>query len=106
MNSCVVKHSAAEQSDVLNRMLNKFYSVYTIYDILEILPNDISCNGHRGYLSIGPLGIEWTSVNSNWKLNVVKSFLYAPNKNIFDLFIEALTWLDTEKDKITINYQN
>ena len=106
MNSCIVKHTTAEQSNVLNRMLNKFYSAYTVYDILEILPNDISYNGHRGYLSIGQLGIEWTSLNSNWKLNVVKSFLYLPNKNIFDLFIEALTWLDKENDKITINYQN
>ena len=103
MNSCIVKNTTVEQSDVLNKMLNKFYSVYTVYDILEILPNDILYNGHRGYLSIGPLGIEWTSLNSNWKLNVVKSFLYSPNKNIFDLFIEALTWLNTEKDKIIIN---
>ena len=83
MNSCVVKHPTAKQSDALNRMLNKFYSVFTVYDILEILPNDISYNGHRGYLSIGPLGIEWTSVNSNLKLNIVKSKLLSVCRIVF-----------------------
>lgn len=55
----IVEFSSDEQTKVLNRILSKDKDKYSLYDIFENLPFDITYNGKRGYLSIGRLGIKY-----------------------------------------------
>lgn len=93
------KTSTKEQTDEINRLVeqrgieSKLNNNYTIQDILEILPSQISYNKRTAYLFIGPLGIEYTSLNPEFKVNLVYSACTVPNNDIYDCFIEMLRFL-------------
>ena len=93
------KTSTKEQTEEINRLLEqrgietKLNDNYTIQDILEILPAQISHNGKIGYLFVGPLGIEYTSLNTDFKVNLVYSASTVPSNDIYDCFIEVLEFL-------------
>ena len=59
----IVEFSSDEQTQVLNRILSKNKDKYSLYDIFENLPFDITYNNKRGYLSVSRLGIEYTSLS-------------------------------------------
>ena len=83
----IVEFSSDEQTQVLNRILSKDKDKYSLYDIFENLPFDITYNNKRGYLSVSRLGIEYTSLSYDNKLNIVfvENTDYS-SLNIFDCF--------------------
>lgn len=101
----IVEFSSDEQTQVLNRILSKDKDKYSLYDIFENLPFDIRYNGCRGSLSVSRLGIEYTSISYDKKLNIV----YIENTdyshtNIFDCFIKTLEWLKKNENSIVVNF--
>ena len=103
----IVEFSSDEQTQVLNRILSKNKDKYSLYDIFENLPFDITYNNKRGYLSVSRLGIEYTSLSYDNKLNIV--FVENTDNsytNIFDCFINTLQWFRKNENNITINFLN
>lgn len=101
----IVEFSSDEQTKMLNVILSKDKDKYSLYDIFENLPFDITYNGKRGYLSVSRLGLEYTSICSDGKLNVVfvQNTDYSKT-NIFDCFINALEWFKGNENFITVNF--
>ena len=101
----IVEFSSDEQTQVLNRILSKNKDKYSLYDIFENLPFDITYNNKRGYLSVSRLGIEYTSLSYDNKLNIV----FVENTdysriNIFDCFIKILEWFKKNESSIIVNF--
>lgn len=101
----IVEFSSDEQTQVLNRILSKNKDKYSLYDIFENLPFDITYNNKRGYLSVSRLGIEYTSLSYDNKLNIV----FVENTdysriNIFDCFIKILEWFKKNESSIVVNF--
>ena len=101
----IVEFSSDEQTQVLNRILSKDKDKYSLYDIFKNLPFDITYNGKRGYLSVSRLGIEYTSISYDGKLNIVfvENTDYS-RTNIFDCFIKTLQWLKKNESYIVVNF--
>ncbi len=100
----IVEFSSEEQTETLNRILSKDKDKYSLYDIFENLPFDITYNGERGYLSISCLCIEYTSISYDGKLNVVFVKNTSINTNIFDCFINTLEWIKKNENSIVVNF--
>ena len=103
----IVEFSNDEQTQILNRILSNDKDKYSLYDIFKNLPFDITYNGKRGYLSISRLGIEYTSISYDGKLNIV----FVENTdhlltNIFDCFLNNLQWFRENENNIKINFWN
>ena len=101
----IVEFSNDEQTQVLNRILSKDKDKYSLYDIFENLPFDITYNNKRGYLSVSRLGIEYTSLSYDNKLNIVfvENTDYSQT-NIFDCFIKILEWFKKNESSIVVNF--
>ena len=101
----IVEFSSDEQTQVLNRILSKNKDKYSLYDIFENLPFDITYNNKRGYLSVSRLGIEYTSISYDGKLNIVfvENTDYS-RTDIFECFIKTLEWLKKNESSITVNF--
>lgn len=111
----IVEFSSDEQTKTLNRILSKDKDKYSLYDIFENLPFDITYHGEnhgeRGYLSIGRLGIEYSSICYDEKLKLKLNVVFFQNTdyyktNIFDCFINTLKWLKENESCITVNFWN
>ena len=101
----IVEFSNDEQTKSLNKILQKQKDKYSLYDIFENLPFDITYNDKRGYLSISHTGITYTSISYDNKLNIV--FVENTDNsytNIFDCFINTLQWFKKNENNITINF--
>lgn len=99
------ERTTKEQTIQLNELLGadeQYYSKEFIACAVFKLPSDIIYNNKRGYLSVGPLGIEYTSLNHEYKVNVVYSASTIPNKDLCDCLIKVLEFFRTNKDKIEI----
>lgn len=101
----IVEFSNDEQTQILNRILSNDKDKYSLYDIFKNLPFDITYNGKRGYLNVSRLGIEYTSISYDDKLNIV----FAENTDysrtdIFDSFIKTLEWLKKNESSIVVNF--
>ena len=96
------EHSSTEQTVHINELLGAQEPYYTLNDVMRILPQDITYNGTRGYLSLSAIALSYTSINSEYKVNVVWSENLMPNKDVYDAFIKILTFLEKEKEKIII----
>lgn len=101
----IVEFSSDEQTQILNRILSNDKDKYSLYDIFKNLPFDITYNGKCGYLSISRLGIEYTSISYDGKLNIVfvENTDYS-RTDIFECFIKTLEWLKKNKSSITVNF--
>ena len=101
----IVEFSSDEQTKSLNKILQNQKDKYSLYDIFENLPFDITYNGKRGYLSVNRLGIEYTSISYDGKLNIVfvENTDYS-SLNIFDCFLNTLQWLKENEDSIVVNF--
>ena len=89
----------------MNKILQNQKDKYSLYDIFENLPFDITYNGKRGYLSISHTGITYTSISYDDKLNIV----FAENTDysrtdIFDSFIKTLQWFKKNESSIVVNF--
>ena len=101
----IVEFSNDEQTKSLNKILQNQKDKYSLYDIFENLPFDITYNGKRCYLSISHTGITYTSISYDNKLNIV--FVENTDNsytNIFDCFINTLQWLKKNEDSIVVNF--
>ena len=101
----IVEFSNDEQTQILNRILSNDKDKYSLYDIFKNLPFDITYNGNRGYLSVSRLGIEYTSISYDGKLNIV----FVENTDysridIFECFIKTLEWLKKNESSIIVNF--
>ena len=101
----IVEFSNDEQTQILNRILSNNKDKYSLYDIFKNLPFDITYNGNRGYLSVSRLGIEYTSISYDGKLNIV----FVENTDysridIFECFIKTLEWLKKNESSIVVNF--
>ena len=94
-----------KQTKRLRELLHCQSNYFTRPEILELilrLPYDISFKGERGYLLFGPLGIEYTSICSAFKLRNVFNASSVPNKDLYDCFIETLEFFINNKEHIEI----
>ena len=101
----IVEFSNDEQTQILNRILSNDKDKYSLYDIFKNLPFDITYNGKRGYLSVNRLGIEYTSISYDGKLNIVfvENTDYS-RTDIFECFIKTLEWLKKNESSIVVNF--
>lgn len=97
------EHSSTGQTVHINELLGAQEPYYTLNDVMRILPQDITYNGTRGYLSVSAITLSYTSLNTDYKVNVVRSENLMPNKDVYDGFIAMLNFLESNKDKIIIN---
>ena len=102
----IVEFSNDEQTKSLNKILQNQKDKYSLYDIFENLPFDITYNGKRGYLSISHRGIAYTSISyKHEKINVVfAENIYCSTKDIFDSFIKTLQWFKKNESSIVVNF--
>lgn len=100
--------SSTEQTVRLNVILHKMGVIgksetgFTVQEILNILPSEITYNGKRGDLTITHADISYISLNSDFKVNLIHVVHLIPNKNFFDGAIEMLEFLYNEKDNVKI----
>ena len=101
----IVEFSNDEQTQILNRILSNDKDKYSLYDIFKNLPFDITYNGKRGYLNVSRLGIEYTSISYDGKLNIVfvENTDYS-RTDIFECFIKTLEWLKKNESSIVVNF--
>lgn len=95
--------SSVEQTVHINELLGAQEPYYTLNDVMRLLPHDITYNGTRGYLSVGAISLSYTSLSSDYKVNVLWSENLMPNKDVYDGFIGMLNFIERNKDKIVIN---
>lgn len=95
--------STTEQTVKINELLGANEAYFNLNDVINHLPADITYRGVRGYLSLSHVGIEYTSLDYDYKVNVVQTFNFMPNRNVYDAFIDALEFFEKQGDKITIN---
>ena len=95
--------SSTEQTVHINEILDAKEPYYTLYDVMRLLPQDITYNGKRGYLSVSSKDLSYTSLDSEFRVNVVWTANLIPNKDVYDGFISMLKFLKRYKDKIVIN---
>lgn len=100
------KTSSEEQTKKLNDLLNLNWEHYTVADVMNLLPDDITFAGKRGYLTLSHISISYIYLDQNFVTHVVAQDNMMPNKDVFDSFIGMLEFLETHKDKITINVLN
>lgn len=103
-NKIFPKNSNKKQTEEINVLLEQRgietkLDTYTVHDILEILPAQVFHNGKIGYLFVGPLGIEYTSLNPDYKVNLIYSSCTIPSNDIYDCFIEVLKFLNENNIK-------
>ena len=94
-----------KQTKRLRELLHCKSSYFTRCELLELilrLPCDIRFKGERGYLSFGPLGIEYTSVSADFRVKNVFNSSAIPNKDLYDCFIETLEFFDNNQEHIEI----
>ena len=96
-------YSSIEQTIHINELLGAQEPYYTLNDVMRLLPQDITYNGTRGYLYVSAITLSYTSLNAEYKVNVVRSESLMSNKDIYDGFIGMLNFLESNKDKIIIN---
>ena len=96
-------YSSIEQTVHINELLGAQEPYYTLNDVMRLLPQDITYNGTRGYLYVSAITLSYTSLNAEYKVNVVRSESLMSNKDIYDGFIGMLNFLESNKDKIIIN---
>ena len=96
-------YSSTEQTIHINELLGAQEPYYTLNDVMRLLPQDITYNDKRGYLSVSAITLSYTSLNAEYKVNVVRSENLMSNKDIYDGFIAMLNFLESNKDKIIIN---
>lgn len=101
----IVEFSNDEQTKSLNKILQNQKDKYSLYDIFENLPFDITYNDKRGYLSISHTGITYTSISYDNKLNIVfvENTDYS-RTDIFECFIKTLEWLKKNESSIVVNF--
>ena len=101
----IAEFSTPDETKILNELLSENKEKYSLYDIFKYLPFDITYNGNRGYLSISQLGIEYTSLNYNYTLNIVHiESTNLGSISIFECFIKMLRWYNENKEAIKINF--
>ena len=101
----IAEFSTPDETKILNELLSENKEKYSLYDIFKYLPFDITYNGNRGYLSISQLGIEYTSLNYNYTLNIVHiESTNLGSISIFECFIKTLRWYNENKEAIKINF--
>lgn len=100
----IAEFSTPDETKILNELLSENKEKYSLYDIFKYLHFDITYNGNRGYLSISQLGIEYTSLNYNYTLNIVHiESTNLGSISIFECFIKMLRWYNENKEDIKIN---
>ena len=98
-----------EQANKISKILyespskgGKWRNSFNIADIFNILPKEITYNGHRGDLSISICDITYFSVGGAWE-HVLVHFEDIPiDGDVFDAFIKMLKWLK-ENNLLTKN---
>ena len=101
----IAEFSTPDETKIINELLSENKEKYSLHDIFKYLPFDITYNGNRGYLSISQLGIEYTSLNYNYTLNIVHiESTNLGSINIFECFIKTLRWYNENKAVIKINF--
>lgn len=101
----IAEFSTPDETKILNELLSENKEKYSLYDIFKHLPFDITYNGNRGYLSISQLGIEYTSLNYNYTLNIVHiESTNLGSISIFECFIKTLRWYNENNKAIKINF--
>ena len=101
----IAEFSTPDETKILNELLSENKEKYSLYDIFKYLPFDITYNGNRGYLSISQLGIEYTSLNYNYTLNIVHiESTNLGSISIFECFIKTLRWYNENNKAIKINF--
>lgn len=100
----IAEFSTPSETKIINELLSENKEKYSLYDIFKYLPFDITYNGNRGYLSLSQLGIEYTSLDYNYTMKIVR----VENTNlgsvsIFECFIKMLRWYNENKEVIKIN---
>ncbi len=101
----IAEFSTPDETKIINELLSENKEKYSLYDIFKYLPFDITYNGNRGYLSISQLGIEYTSLNYNYTLNIVHiESTNLGSISIFECFIKTLRWYNENKAVIKINF--
>ena len=100
----IAEFSTQDETKIINELLSENKEKYSLYDIFENLPFDITYNNKRGYLSVSRLGIEYTSLSYDNKLNIVfvENTDYS-RTNIFDCFIKTLQWFKKNESSIIVN---
>jgi hypothetical protein len=106
MNTKFPSFSSVEQTQKINELLGACESYYTVSDIFQYLPNEIEHHGKRGYLTLSHISISYIYLDQNFVTHVVAQDNMMPNKDVYDSFIGMLEFLETYKDKITINVLN
>lgn len=95
--------SSEEQTKKLNDLLKLNWHHYTVADVMNILPDDITFNGRRGYLTLSHISISYINLDQEFVTHVVAQDNMMPNKDVYDSFIGMLEFLENHKDKIIIN---
>lgn len=67
--------------------------LYIVGDIFNILPQSITYNGHRGDLNVSAVDIAYFSIDNEWKHILVHHESIPLGGDIFDAFINMITWL-------------
>jgi hypothetical protein len=101
----IPSETSNEQTVHLNELLGaneSYFSKEFITSSLFRLPFDIKYCDSRAYLSIGPLGIEYTSLTQEYKVNIVFATTTIPNRDLCDCLIDTLEFFRKYKDNIEI----
>lgn len=61
--------------------------------LFQILPHEITYDGHRGDLAVTPQDIAYFSIGEGWKHILVHHEDIPVGGNIYDAFIDMLKWL-------------
>ena len=97
-------YSNHDQTVKINELLGADENYFEVGDIFNYLPNCISYNGRKGYLNVTKFDIYWTSLGNEQIGCVTALFQHVTlDKDIFDSFISALEWLQTNDVEIIEN---
>lgn len=102
LNTGIVDRSSDEQTKTILELLPELkgvYSSFTIYDIFMILPDDVTIDGRRGYLTLTTRDLSYVSYDADHKYVLIHSSIFYPNKNVFDGMIDMIRFLKKHQDK-------
>lgn len=89
-------HTSVEQTQKFNEMFGADESYYTIGEIYNLFPKHIKTKQGTGLLQMSTIDVSYTSLSSDFKLNLINVINVMPSMDIFDAFIATGEWLMSE----------
>lgn len=86
------REASEKQVIEINKIVSSNKLCYDLKEVIDMLPRELYINGVRGDMFISNTEISYSSIDSNCRHNLLKSFEIPMNGDFYDAAIELLKY--------------